>query len=400
MKKYILRPFYLDKVEPFIGKNIIKVIIGQRRVGKSYLLYQIINHIKEKNPAASIVYINKELYEFDSIRNYHDLLKTIKAKSKENEINHIFIDEIQEIIDFQKALRSLLAEDQFDIYCSGSNAQLMSGELATLLSGRYIEIRVYPLAYPEFLDFHKQENNKEGLDNFIKFGGMPYLKNLTLENSIVFDYLKNVFNTIILKDVVARYNIRNVYFLENLIKYLADNVGSIFSAKKISDYLRSQQVSISPNIVLNYLNYLCGSFFLLRTKRTDIKGKKIFEVGEKYYFSDLGLRHSIKPFLITDINKIIENVVNNHLLLCDFNVLIGRHSDKEIDFVCTRKSEKLYIQVAYSITDDKTAQREFGNLLAIQDNHRKMVITLDAVQGSSYEGVEHFYLKDFLTEFK
>lgn len=400
MKKYILRPFYLDKVKPYISKNIIKVIIGQRRVGKSYLLYQIIDHIEQYHPDASIIYINKELYEFDAIRDYHDLLREVKKKSCEDKLNYLFIDEIQEIKNFQKALRSLLASGKHDIYCSGSNAELLSGDLATLISGRYVEIKVHPLTYQEFLEFQKQENNKEGLDKFIKFGGMPYLNNLTLEDPIVFDYLKNVYNTIILKDIVSRYHIRNVYFLDNLIKYLADNVGSIFSGKKISDYLKSQKINISPNIVLNYLNYLCASFFLLKAKRTDIKGKKIFEVGKKYYFADLGLRHTIKPFLLTDINKIIENVVYNHLSFCGFDILVGQYTDKEIDFVCTRASEKIYIQVAYAITDDKTAQREFGNLLAIRDNHKKMVVTMDEIRGSSYEGVEHLYLKDFLSNYK
>jgi len=400
MKEYILRPIYIDKVKPYIGKNIIKVIIGQRRVGKSYLLYQIIDHIRHNDPRASIIYINKELYEFDLIRDYHDLLKAVKEKSKQNKFNYLFIDEIQEIKEFQKALRSLFADGRYDIYCSGSNADLLSGDLATLISGRYVEIKVHPLSYPEFLEFQKQDNNKESLEKYIKFGGMPYLTNLTLDDTIVFDYLKNVYNTIILKDIVSRYQIRNVYFLDNLIKYIADNVGSIFSAKKISDYLKSQQIKISPNIVLNYLSYLCASFFLSKAKRTDIKGKKIFEVGEKYYFADLGLRHTIKPFLLTDINKIIENVVYNHLLFCGFEILVGQYGDKEIDFVCTRASEKIYIQVAYTIPDEKTTQREFGNLLAIRDNHKKMVVTMDEIQGSSYEGVEHLYLKDFLSDFK
>ncbi len=199
---------------------------------------------------------------------------------------------------------------------------------------------------------------------------------------------------------MSRYHIRNIYFLDNLMKDVVYNVGSIFSAKKIYDYLKSQKIKISPNIVLNYLNFLCRSFFLLKTMRTDIKGKKIFEIGEKYYFADLGLRHTIKPFVLTDINKTIENVVYNHLSFCGFDILVGKYTDKEIDFVCTRASEKIYIQVAYSITNEKTADREFGNLLAIPDNHRKMVITMDAVQGASYEGVEHYYLKDFLTDFK
>ena len=400
MKEYILRNEYIKQITPFVDKDLIKVITGQRRIGKSYLLFQLIDVIKKANSKANIIYINKELYEFDFIKDYHDLLNFVNEKTVQNIKNYLFVDEIQDIVQFEKALRSLLTEKHFDIYCTGSNARFLSSDLATYLSGRYIEFRVYSLSYGEFLIFHKLENNSQSLQFFMKFGGLPYLRNLSLNDEIIFDYLKNVFNTIILKDVVTRYNIRNVSFLENLIKYIADNTGSVVSAKKISDYLKSRRTSISPNIVLNYLNYLSSAFFIAKIRRIDVKGKRVFEIGEKYYFEDMGLRHVVKPFVLTDIQKILENVVYNHLLFCGYKVSVGNLVNKEIDFVAEKKSEKIYIQVAYRIDNKSTEDREFGNLLAINDNYRKFVISMDEIQSASFEGIEHFYLGDFLIQFK
>ena len=236
-KTYIKRDIYIDKIRPFVDRDVIKVLIGQRRVGKSYLLFQIIDEIKKISSGANIIYINKEFYEFDDIENYKDLLEYIKEKTLAGGKNYLFIDEIQEIEQFEKALRHLNAAGLFDIYCTGSNANLLSGELATQLSGRFIEIPVYSLSYLEFLEFHKLENNDDSLLKYIKYGGMPYLFNLKLEDEIIYDYLSNIYNTIVLKDVVARFALRNVNFLERLGEYLADNVGSMVSAKKISDFL-------------------------------------------------------------------------------------------------------------------------------------------------------------------
>lgn len=261
IKRYIKRQIYIDKIKPFIDKDVIKVVVGQRRVGKSYLFFQIMDEIKKKKKDASIIYINKELNEFDAIKNYQNLLDYIQKKVK-NEKNYIFIDEIQDIEKFEKALRSLKAKGKYDIYCTGSNANLLSSELATYLSGRYIEVKVFSLSYSEFLQFHKLKNSQESFLKYIKYGGLPYLRNLELNDDIVYHYLKSIYNTIILKDVVNRYNIRNVSFLENLVHYLADNTGSLVSAKKISDFLKSQKINISPNIVLDYLSFLVNAFFI------------------------------------------------------------------------------------------------------------------------------------------
>ena len=287
----IARPLYLEKISPYIGKNVIKVLVGQRRVGKSYLLYQIMAHIRSIHPKAALIYINKELHDFASIRNGDDLLAYIKKEAGTATAVAkkacIFIDEVQDITGFEKALRSLVAQEKFDIYCTGSNAFLLSGELATYLSGRHVEIKVYGLSYTEFLAFHKLTDNNDSLLKYMKFGGLPYLINLELEDRIVYDYLQNIYNAILYKDVVRRFRIRNVSFLERLTEYCADNVGSLVSAKKISDFLKSQKIAISPNIALNYLSFLCAAFFILRAPRSEIKGKKVFEIGEKYYFEDM-----------------------------------------------------------------------------------------------------------------
>lgn len=400
MIDYIPRPHYLNKIEPFIDQDLIKVIMGQRRVGKSYFLYQIMDAIKSKNPDANIVYINKELYEFDAIRDYHDLIKYIHSKKSTQNKNYIFIDEIQDIDQFEKALRSLQAEGGFDLYCTGSNAKLLSGDLATYLSGRYIELKIFSLSYPEFLSFHQLTNSTEALFSYIKYGGLPYLKNLKLEDQVVYDYLKHVYNTIILKDVVARYQIRNVVFLENLIKYLADNLGSIVSAKRISDFLKSQRINISPNVVLNYLSNLMSAYFIEKVPRAEIGGKKIFEVGEKYYFEDLGLRHTIISYQQRDINKVLENLVFNHLAICGYQIMVGKIGNQEVDFIGTRNGEKLYIQVAYLLPDQAAWEREFGNLLEIKDNYPKMVVSMDELIGKQHEGISHIHIREFLSSYR
>ncbi len=400
MKKYIKRPHYLNKIIPFIDKNVIKVITGQRRVGKSYFLYQIIDQLKEKNPDAKIIYINKELYEFDHIRNYHDLISYVQIQKLSNSKNYIFVDEIQDIIQFEKALRSFQAEDRYDIYCTGSNANLLSGDLATFLSGRYIELKLLSLSYPEFLKFHKLKNTQDNLFTYIKYGGLPYLIHLSLEDSVVYDYLRNVSSTILLKDVVSRYQVRNVSFLENLVKFLAYNTGSLLSAKRISDFLKSQKINISPNIVLNYLNYLVSAYFIFKIQRSEISGRKIFEIGEKYYFEDLGLRHVIISYQQRDINKVLENLVLSHLIVSGYDVTVGKVGSKEIDFIGKKNGEKLYVQVAYLIPDENTWEREFGNLLEIKDNFPKIVVSMDEMTGKQYKGINHYNIREFLNEYR
>ena len=400
MGKFIVRQKYLEAIKPYIGLQMIKVLIGQRRVGKSYILLQTIEEIKVQDVAAHILYINKEDLQFDKIKTANDLYEYVQINTKLEVKNYVFIDEIQEIAEFEKVLRSLLLNPIYDLYCTGSNARILSGELATFLTGRFIEIPVYSLSYHEFCEFQNLGNNNETLQKYLKYGGLPYLKHLKLEDEIVFNYLKGVYNTVIYRDLIQRYEIRNTAFLENLVRFLADNTGQLFSAKKISDYLKSQQINISVSQIINYLDYLANTFLIQKVKRMDIAGKKVFEIGEKFYFQDLGLRHTINGYKPNDIAKILENAVLEHLLYCGYDVKIGQIGDLEIDFVCERGGEKLYVQVTYILQDEKTIDREFGNLLKINDNYPKIVVSMDEFTGNTYEGIQHLHIRKFLTEWK
>lgn len=398
-KKFIYRDGYFKLIEPFIGDSLIKVLIGQRRVGKSYILYQIIEELRKINPLIDIIYIDKEDFAFDNVKNYIDLISYVESNRNTEGLQYLFIDEIQEINNFEKALRHFQSNGNFDIYCTGSNATLLSGEIATLLAGRYIQIRVYSLSFSEFLIFHNLSSNNDSLQKYILFGGMPHLINLKNDKQVYYEYLRNMFDSIILRDIVTRFNIRNVNFLQDLILFLADNIGSIVSANRISDYLKSQKIKLLPRSILEYLSNLESAFFIERVKRVEVGGKKIFEIGDKFYFQDLGMRHCIIPYQQKDINKVLENLVYHHLRVLRFNVFVGKMGDKEIDFVAEKEGKKYYIQVAYIIADDKTHEREFGNLLKIEDNCPKMVVTMDEFAGGDYKGIEHWSILNFLTKF-
>lgn len=398
-EKIIAREKYVEKIRAFIGKNVIKVLAGQRRVGKSYILLQLMDEVKNSVTGANIIYINLELEKFRYLKTSKDLYEYVNAELVDNNsLNYLFIDEIQEIADFQNAVRSLLSEQKCDIFITGSNANLLSGELATSLSGRYVNFEIHSLSYKEFQQFHNLENSQQTLEKYLTFGGLPFLKNLELSEDESFEYLKNVYSTILLKDVVARERIRNVAFLENLVAYLADNVGSLFSALNISKYLKSQQINISTQVVINYLRTLANSFFVHKVLRSDIAGMKIFEIGEKYYFEDLGLRNVISGFnTVKDIAKILENAVYLHLIQCGYKVFVGKIGDKEIDFVGEKEGIKIYVQVSLTIMEEKTQEREFGTLLLVQDNYAKYIVTLNDMHiGNDYKGIQCLNLKDFL----
>ena len=399
MKPYISRKIYKDRIEKFIGKELIKVLIGQRRVGKSYLLFQTIDSIRDRFPQANIIYINLELNEFESITTYKELYDFIKLKTVDGELNFVLIDEVQVIPEFERALKGLLAEGGHDIYCTGSNARLLSAEFGTLLGGRYIEIPVHTLNYREFLEFHKLENSSESLNNYLKYGGLPYLIHLELTDDTIFDYLRNINQSILFRDVVSRFQIRNVNFLLRLIKYLSNEIGHIITARNIVKYLRSQNINISVNVVLSYLDYLSTAMLVSSVKRADIQGKKVFEIGEKYYFNDLGIRNVISGYSPFDMGQMIENIVYLHLKTIGYSILIGKKDDKEVDFIAEREGEKIYLQVALRIVEDQTRKREFESLLSIKDNYPKYVITMDDFAGVSYEGIRHIPLRQFLYEF-
>jgi len=393
---YILRQSYIDKIQPFIDKQLVKVITGHRRVGKSYILYQLMDIISKSNKNHNIIYINKEDMAFDDLTDYRHLFEYVSLKSKTNTMNYIFIDEVQLIKDFHIAIKSLNLSENNDIYITGSNAQMLSSDLANELGGRYIEFPVSSLSYKEFIDFHKLEDDDITLEKYIHYGGLPYLIHLPMKDEIVLEYLRSIYATIILKDVIQRKNIRNTFFLEQLIKFLANNIGHLFSAKSISDFLKSQNEKSSSNQVSEYITALTDSYLIHSIDRYDITGKRLFEHGEKYYFENMGIRNIIAGYKPQDRANRLENVVFNHLLYNNYYITVGTVAGKEIDFVCEKNGEKLYVQVTLELSREDTIEREFGNLLKINDNYPKIVVSGERSFENSFEGIKHIYIRDFL----
>ena len=391
------RDAYIERIKPFMRTPIVKVMIGHRRVGKSFVLFQLIELIEREDKDANIIYINKEDIEFVDMLSYKELHDYISARLSGDKKNYIFIDEIQEIADFKVAVRSLALDDNNDIYITGSNSDMFSGDLANELGGRYVEFRIYSLSYVEFLSFHNLPNSDESLEIYAHFGGLPYLIHLPLDEAVVMEYVKSVYSTIVLRDVVERKKIRNTSFLEQLIRFLANNIGSLFSSKSISDFLKSQKVNISANQVSDYADSFAEAFVVHRMGRYDIVGKRLFERGEKYFFENMGIRNVVAGYKPQDRAKRLENLVCNHLLFCGYDVKVGSLATEEIDFVCTRGGEVLYVQVAVELSLPETVSREFGNLLKIKDNYPKIVVSGEQSFENSYDGVEHIYIRDFLS---
>ena len=399
MKKDIIeRPYYIEKVRPHIGKPIIKILTGQRRIGKSYILMQLMDIIRDTDASAQIIYISKELKEFSKIQTDSDLYQHIASQLKENGKNYVFIDEIQEIPEFQHSLRSLLAEGSCDIYCTGSNANMLSGELATYLAGRYLEFPIHSLSYKEFLHFHQLPDTNETLQKYMRIGGMPYLIHLDGDEQLSFEYLRNLYSTILLKDVIARRQVRNIDFMERLVGYIADNVGSLFSSANIAKYLKSQRQQIPTQLVIDYSVALTQAYFFHKVPRIDIQGLKIFEIGEKYYFEDLGIRNAIRGINpLTEIQKWMENLVYMQLIREGFKVYVGKTDQLEIDFVGQRLQERIYVQVCFRIEGESTRKREVASLQKTEDNFPKYIVTLDDYGlGITAEGIVVVHLRDFL----
>ncbi len=398
--KYLLRTQYLERLKPFIGKELIKVIVGQRRVGKSYFLFQIMDYIRQLQADATILYINKEDLRYEFLRTYADLVRYVETERGDAPYAYLFVDEIQDIEQFEKALRHLQTQKNWDIYITGSNATMLSGELATLLSGRYIQLEMFSLSYREFLLFHQKENTPTALEQYLRYGGLPYLYLLPLEDAVVFNYLRDVYATILFKDVISRHRIRNTALLERLVAFLADNIGQVVSAKRVSDFLKSQKIRLDHSTVLHYLKYLTEAYFIFKVQRSNIKGKKLLEIGEKYYFGDLGIRHAIKSYQNEDIGQLLENAVYLHLRIHRYQVWVGKLDSKEIDFVCQKGGKTTYIQVTLSTADEKVREREYGNLLSIKDNQRKIVVTADEYQAEQFSGIEIWNIRKFLMNFE
>lgn len=396
----IIRKPYLDKIEQAFGKDTIIVLVGQRRIGKSYLLRQLRDE-KAKDGSNNIIFVDKEKKDFDAIRDYRDLNAFIDEHRVEGKTNYILVDEIQDIEEFERTVRSYREEPDTEIVITGSNSLMLSSELTTLIGGRYKEIYVQALSYNEFLTFHQLPDNDESLSEYINLGGLPGLQKIGLDENDAREYQQDVLNTVLLKDVIMRNNIRNPVFLENLVRFLADNTGKIISANSISKFMRGQGQKITSTAVINYIKALCETYVIHKVSRYDIHGKRLFETNDKYYFEDNGIRNCLGGGNREgDIEKVMENVVYNHLVRLGYEVTVGQLQASEIDFVCSKPTgERVYVQVAYIIADDATRQREFGNLRAINDNYPKYVISMTPlVTRNDDNGIIHLNLRKFLTE--
>lgn len=396
----INRPLYVDKIVNRLHRGMMIVLIGQRRVGKSFLLRLLKNWLEENRKQASVVYINKELKDYDEIKNADDLYAFVSQRLPAEGDNYLLIDEVQDIDGYEIALRNLYAEDRCQIIITGSNAYLFSSEISTRLSGRYFEIPVFSLGYEEFLKFHNLTDSDDSLRHYLAIGGLPGLARCdTHDEAEVRDYLQGVYNTIMMKDVVSRQKIRNVPFLGNLASFMADNIGKLISTHGIAKYMKGQGETIAESSVADYISFIKSALLINEVARYDIHGKRLFETINKYYFADHGLRNLLCGFnLIGSIEKILENVVYHHLRIHGWNVTVGILRSAEIDFVAMRGREKMYIQVTYLLSTEETIKREFGNLAAIRDNYQKTVVSMDPVGGelASYPGITHCSLRDFL----
>ena len=393
----VSRPNYYSKVEKFLGKGILIVLTGQRRVGKSYVMRELVQ--RKQTEDANVIYIDKEKAAFDFIANYKDLVAYIDEQRVPQKHTYILIDEVQEIEKFERGLRNYYDSPDIDIIVTGSNSDTLSSDLATLLSGRYVEIFIQGLSYEEFLVFHQLEDNDETLRKYINYGGLPGLRPMGLDDpEVIRQYLQGVYNTILVKDIVRRKKVRNVPFLENLIKYVGDNIGKPLSATNIQNYMTSNQNEVSKNLILKYLKATTEAFLVHNVTRYNLHGKKLLESNVKYYFGDVGLRNFIVGGRrANDIEKIVENLVYQHLIRLGYKVTVGQMYATEIDFVGTKGNDTIYVQASYLITEESTFEREFGNLKKINDNYPKYVISMTPFMDSSkYEGIIHVPLAKFL----
>ncbi len=394
----ISRKKYADEIDAWIGKGLVVVLTGQRRVGKSCLLKDFIQR-HENDIESHLIYIDKEKKNFNFIKNDEQLNDYIDSQLQSDKHNYILIDEVQNILRWERSVRSYITEENIDIIITGSNSQMLSGELSTLIGGRYKDIYIQSLTYKEFLEFHKLADSDDSLMKFINYGGLPGLKMIGLdEDDMVNDYFKSVYSTVVLKDIIERHQIRNVSFLNRLITFIADTIGKPNSATSISKYMKSQNLEVTSNLVLDYIRYLNDAFIINDVKRFDIHGKKILESNGKSYFGDIGLRnYCIGGERENDIEKIIENIVYLQLVYDGYEVKIGHLQAGEIDFVCTKKNSRVYIQVSYIIANEETRRREFGQLTKIEDHYPKYVISVTPfVRESDNNGIKHLGLRHFL----
>ena len=394
------RNFYNTRIEPWIGKPVIKVLTGMRRVGKSCVLRQVESLLHAHGvPKKRTLFVDKEDLAFDAIRDHRHLAAWIKKQAPTGR-SALLVDEVQEIEGWERVVNSCLKEGRFDIYVTGSNARMLSSDLATLLSGRYVEIPIFPLSLPEFLQFRAAPTGRarELFSEYLRYGGLPALQQLSDDEHSRYQYLSSVFDTIVLKDVITRHEVRNVPLFQNICRFAFDNTGQLFSAKRVADYLKSQRLAVTVDTVQRYVGFLCDAFVFHRVRRYDLRGKRHLEINEKYYPGDIGLRHAVLGYREDAINGMLETLVHQELVRRGYAVSIGKLGTREIDFVADRGKDRLYVQVAYLMPTAETREREFRVLEEVPDNHPKLVLSLDPVPVEHPGGIRHIHLVDFLME--
>lgn len=395
------RELYMSKIRPFIGKDIIKVMTGIRRSGKSVMLELIKEELEsegiDKSNFISFNFENMSLSHLRTAETLHDEIMRIKEKI-EGKV-YLFFDEIQEVAEWERCINSFRVEFDCDIYVTGSNAKLLSGELATYLGGRYVEFVIYPFSFSEFremyMEISPEANDQAVFQKYLLAGGMPYLGNLQYEEAPCRQYLEDLFGAVEVKDIVKRNKVRDVDLLERIITYVMANVGTTFSATSLVKYLKNENRIVAPETILNYIKYCMDAFLIYQVKRQNLQGKQILSVNEKYYIADHGIREAVYGGNMRDINLVLENIVYLELLRRGYAVTVGKYNDKEIDFVCEKKGELIYVQVAYLLPTVETVQREFGVYEHIRDNFPKYVVSMDELD-MSRNGIKHFNIREFL----
>ncbi len=397
----IKREQYMSRIRPFIGNELVKVMTGIRRSGKSVMLQLIQEELMEHGISAD-QFIS---YNFEDMRNSHLLtaqkLHDAVADRMANLTGkvYLFFDEIQEVREWERCINSFRVEFDCDIYITGSNAKLLSGELATYLGGRYVKFVIYPFSFSEFCDLYRsinpQATDAQCFQKYLVAGGMPYLVNLRYKEAPAKQYLTDLYNSVQLKDVLQRNKIRDADLLSRIVSYVMSNVGTTFSATSLAKFLKSENRAVAPETILNYIKFCTDAFLFYQVKRQDVQGKQILATNEKYYIADHGIREAVFGGNMRDINLILENIVFMELLRRGYTVTVGRIGDKEIDFVCQRQGEKLYVQVSYLLASPETVEREFGVYRNVPDNFPKYVVSLDDFD-MGRDGVKHCNIRDFL----
>ena len=401
----IVRPYYLDILKTYRDVPLVKILAGIRRCGKSTILDMLKDDLLGSGIAADhVIHLRYTSEELDDGMTAKQMYRDIKEKMTDGERYYLLLDEVQEVEGWERAVNSLLEDANTDIYVTGSNSRMLSSELATYLTGRYVAFHVMTLSFREYLTFHDLQandptlNRKEEFQKYLRMGGFPAIHTADYGYEAIYKIVYDIYSSVILRDTVQRHNIRNVELLERVVKFVFDNIGNKLNAKNIADYFKSQQRKVDMNTIYNYLNALESAFIIQRIPRYDIKGKEILQTNEKYFVSDLSLIYSVMGYRDRLIAGMLENLVCLELKRRGYEVYVGKQDDKEVDFVAIRREEKIYVQVTYQLASQATVEREFASLLAINDHYPKYVVSMDSLWQDNVEGVRHRHIADFLLD--